>query len=132
MVSSEWCAAPWTCSLLMPLSTGAADRVQDGTVGRSCPSPHRRQPQSAAGTNKERALVPIVTSKYRIRVNPITCDAFGYCAELVPEIIHRDEWGYPMLADGPVPPRLFELAKRAVRECPRRALLLEKIPSHTP
>jgi len=76
--------------------------------------------------------MPIVTSKYRLRVNPIACDAFGYCAELVPEIIDRDEWGYPILAEGPVPPRLFELAKRAVRECPRRALFLEKVPVPSP
>ncbi len=70
-------------------------------------------------------------TRYRLRVNPVACDAFGYCAELVPEIIVRDEWGYPVLGDGAIPPRLFELAQRAVRDCPRRALFIEKISAGT-
>ncbi|HVA03894.1 MAG TPA: ferredoxin [Acidimicrobiales bacterium] len=69
----------------------------------------------------------IVASRYRLRVNPIACDAFGYCAELVPEIIVRDEWGYPILDEGPIPSHLFPWAQWAVRECPRRALFIEKI-----
>jgi ferredoxin len=60
----------------------------------------------------------------RLRVDPIACDAFGYCAELVPEMIGRDEWGFPVLRDGPVPPALLDLARRAVADCPRRALSL--------
>ena len=70
----------------------------------------------------------IATQKVRLRVNPVACDAFGYCAELVPEIISLDEWGYPMVPDCPIPPRLWEMAKLAVRECPRRALVIEEIP----
>ncbi len=62
----------------------------------------------------------------RLRVNPIACDAFGYCAELLAEIVGVDEWGYPVLRDTPVPEHLVDLAERAVRDCPRRALLLEK------
>jgi ferredoxin len=81
---------------------------------------------------REREPMPIVVSEHRLRVNPIACDAFGYCAELVPEVVQRDEWGYPIIGDDPVPPRLFELAKRAVRECPRRALFLEKIAAPKP
>lgn len=71
--------------------------------------------------------MPIRSSHHRLRVNPVACDAFGYCAELVPEIILRDEWGYPILDEGPIPPQLFELAQRAVRECPRRALFIERV-----
>ena len=41
--------------------------------------------------------MPIAAARYRLRVNPVACDAFGYCAELVPEIVLRDEWGYPVL-----------------------------------
>ncbi len=59
-----------------------------------------------------------------LRVDPVACDAFGYCAELVPEMVRLDEWGYPVVADGAVPAQLLELARRAVRDCPRRALLL--------
>jgi ferredoxin len=61
-----------------------------------------------------------------LRVNPIRCDAYGYCAELLPELITLDEWGYPIIADGPVPEGLQREATRAVALCPRLALLLER------
>ena len=61
-----------------------------------------------------------------LRVNPIRCDAFGHCAELLPELISLDEWGYPVIADGPVPRGLQQEARRAVSLCPRLALLLEQ------
>jgi ferredoxin len=60
----------------------------------------------------------------RLRVNPITCQAHGLCAELVPELIGLDEWGYPLLDPRPVPPKLMEYARRAVADCPTLALLL--------
>ena len=60
----------------------------------------------------------------RLRVDPVACDAYGYCAELLPELVAFDEWGYPMVSSEPVPPQLLELARRAVADCPRRALLL--------
>ncbi len=61
-----------------------------------------------------------------LRVNPIRCDAYGHCAELLPELIALDEWGYPIIADGPVPHDLRNDARRAVALCPRLALLLEQ------
>jgi ferredoxin len=61
-----------------------------------------------------------------LRVNPIRCDAYGHCAELLPELISLDEWGYPMIAGGPVPARLQSEALRAVALCPRLALSLEQ------
>ena len=64
---------------------------------------------------------------YRIRVNPILCDGFGYCAELLPELLSIDEWGYPVVADKVLPTALLEMARMAVNECPRRALLLEVV-----
>jgi ferredoxin len=59
-----------------------------------------------------------------LRVNPIACDAHGLCAELVPELIQLDEWGYPIVAETPVPARLAKHAKRAVAACPALALML--------
>jgi ferredoxin len=59
-----------------------------------------------------------------IRVNPVDCQAYGYCAELLPELVSLDEWGYPIVADGPIPAELEELARLAAKECPRRAFLL--------
>ncbi|MDP9256567.1 MAG: ferredoxin [Actinomycetota bacterium] len=61
-----------------------------------------------------------------LRVNPIRCDAYGHCAELLPELISLDEWGYPIIADDPVPAGLQRDARRAVSLCPRLALLLER------
>lgn len=63
-------------------------------------------------------------TELRLRVDPVACDAFGYCAELLPELIGVDEWGYPIVPDRAVPPALLELARRAVADCPRRALSL--------
>ena len=63
-------------------------------------------------------------TRMRITVDPVACDAYGYCAELLPEVIALDEWGYPIIDDGPLPAELIALAKRAVRDCPKRALTL--------
>jgi ferredoxin len=60
----------------------------------------------------------------RLRVNPIACSGHGVCAELLPELISTDEWGYPVLPDAPVPPRLVRQARRAVADCPALALTL--------
>jgi ferredoxin len=64
----------------------------------------------------------------RLRVNPVLCEAHGVCAELLPELISLDPWGYPILARGPVPPGLESLARRTVASCPALALLLEPSP----
>jgi ferredoxin len=68
---------------------------------------------------------------HRLRVNPIACEAHGMCAELLPELISLDEWGYPLIDNQPVEPALIEHARRAVQACPTFALLLERAPSHT-
>ncbi|MDP9222079.1 MAG: ferredoxin [Actinomycetota bacterium] len=62
----------------------------------------------------------------RLRVNPIACDAHGMCAELLPELVELDEWGYPVLPADPVPERLAGLAERAVAACPTLALSLTR------
>lgn len=66
--------------------------------------------------------IPVKT--VRLRIDPVACDAYGYCAELLPEAITLDEWGYPMVNGAPLPPELLEAAKRAARDCPRRAITL--------
>lgn len=62
----------------------------------------------------------------RLRVNPIECVAHGICAELFPEWIELDEWGYPIIDKELVPPHLQDHAKRAVAQCPTLALVVEK------
>ena len=61
----------------------------------------------------------------KLAVNPIACTGHGICAEMLPELIRLDEWGYPILADQPVPRELTSLARRAVRLCPTLALRLD-------
>jgi len=60
-----------------------------------------------------------------LRVNPVDCVGHGLCAELLPELMRVDEWGYPIVNDGAVPPELVEAARRAARVCPTLALLLD-------
>jgi ferredoxin len=62
----------------------------------------------------------------KLRVNPIACEGHGLCAELVPELIRLDDWGFPIVADGEVPRSLQTHARRAVAACPTLALALER------
>ncbi len=62
----------------------------------------------------------------RLRINPITCEAHGMCAELLPERISLDDWGYPIVDDEPLPPALLDHARRAAQACPTFALLLTR------
>jgi ferredoxin len=60
----------------------------------------------------------------RLLVNPIDCQAHGACAELLPEMITLDEWGYPIVDPRPLPPGLERHARTAVNACPTLALRL--------
>jgi ferredoxin len=59
-------------------------------------------------------------------VNPIACAGHGLCAELLPERITLDEWGYPIIEPGPIPSQLEKQARKAVAACPTLALLLQQ------
>jgi ferredoxin len=63
-----------------------------------------------------------------VHVDRIRCDGFGTCAQLLPERITLDEWGYPILDPTPVSRVEHQHAKRAVNACPRLALTLVKAP----
>ncbi len=58
----------------------------------------------------------------RIVVNPVACDGHGLCAELLPELVDLDDWGYPMVRSEEVPPHLERLARRARDVCPTLAI----------
>jgi len=62
-----------------------------------------------------------------LRIDRIRCDGYGMCAELLPEWIALDDWGYPILRPGPIPDRLLPLARRAVEVCPVLALTLTRL-----
>lgn len=60
----------------------------------------------------------------KLRVNPIACTGHGICAELLPELIMLDPWGYPIMPAEPLPEELTGLARKAVADCPALALFI--------
>lgn len=61
-----------------------------------------------------------------LRVDPIHCRAPGICAELLPEIVILDEWGYPIVTTRTIPPELLRNARRAAAACPTPAMNLTR------
>jgi ferredoxin len=66
----------------------------------------------------------------KLRVNPIACQGHGLCAELFPERIRLDDWGYPIVDPEPIPKGLTRHARRAVAACPALALALVRAEEH--
>lgn len=64
---------------------------------------------------------PLERGEIRLEVNRIECDGYGMCAELLPELIELDDWGYPIV-HSLVPKHLVPMARRAVDVCPVLAL----------
>ncbi|WP_345761110.1 ferredoxin [Diaminobutyricibacter sp. McL0608] len=68
----------------------------------------------------------------RLHIDWTACDGRGLCAELLPHLIGRDEWGYPAALTGGVSARSdipigqadLEAADEAVALCPLVALRL--------
>lgn len=65
-----------------------------------------------------------MTARRRLLVDPIACDGRGLCAEVLPELITLDDWGFPIIRAGEVPGGLHDAAGEAVRICPKLALHL--------
>jgi ferredoxin len=60
-------------------------------------------------------------------VNPTLCTGYSFCAEIVPELITVDDWGYPIVSRREIETDdVMKLARRAVATCPRLALLIEE------
>jgi len=62
-----------------------------------------------------------------VLIDRIKCDGHGLCAELLPELIRLDDWGYPIIEPGPVPADLLGHARRAINACPVLALRLARL-----
>ena len=62
---------------------------------------------------------------FQLHVNPIACDGRGLCAELFPERVTLDDWGYPIIDPTPFDGPLTTHARRAVNACPVLALRLQ-------
>ena len=67
-----------------------------------------------------------MSKSFSVSIDRIKCDGRGLCAELVPELIRLDDWGYPIIASGSIPEHLLPLATRAVEDCPVLALALRR------
>jgi methionine sulfoxide reductase heme-binding subunit len=86
---------------------------------RSAPVIVARRPAAVRGRERPGALL--------LAVDPIGCTGHGLCAELLPELIALDQWGYPLVAaDGRVPGNLTARARRAATDCPALALRLSQ------
>lgn len=66
-------------------------------------------------------------SEHRIEVDWARCTGHLVCAELVPELITQDDWGYPMFDGRPIPGELMKHARRARAACPALALRLRDL-----
>jgi ferredoxin len=60
-----------------------------------------------------------------LRVNPIACTGHGVCAELLPELIELDPWGYPIVPRSALTDEVLPLVRRAVASCPVLALSVQ-------
>ena len=70
---------------------------------------------------------PVRRGATRLHVDWTACDGRGLCTELLPELLGRDEWGYPVPrtgADPAVPDELVDVARFAVTHCPTLAMRL--------
>jgi ferredoxin len=61
----------------------------------------------------------------RLTVDPVACEGHGLCAELFPEGIWLDDWGYPVLR-GEVAIEDLAHARRALSACPALALRMRR------
>jgi NADH:ubiquinone oxidoreductase subunit F (NADH-binding)/ferredoxin len=76
-----------------------------------------------------RGILPLPTgpeqeTQKRLVVDWTRCQGHGLCAHLVPEVIHLDAQGYPVILNIPVPRWLEKDAEQAVHMCPALALRL--------
>lgn len=59
-----------------------------------------------------------------LEIDWIACEGRGLCAELAPEVISEDPWGYPIITSGQVLDDVLSHVRRAVAACPALALRL--------
>lgn len=74
-----------------------------------------------------------------LHINWTRCDGRGLCTELLPAILGRDDWGYPLARQArngdrtnvAIGPEDLEAARDAVKLCPTLALSLTPQESNT-
>lgn len=65
-----------------------------------------------------------------VTVDWTACDGRGLCAELLPERIVLDEWGFPIIDRAEVKGADLAEARKAVAACPTQALRLTGSGAH--
>lgn len=68
-----------------------------------------------------------MSDRVALAIDRIKCDGHGVCADLVPELIELDDWGYPIIRAGAIPASVVPHARRAVSGCPTLALRLQAL-----
>lgn len=63
----------------------------------------------------------------QLEIDWTLCKGHGLCAELLPEHVELDEWGYPLVRGEGLPERTEKRARRAERDCPALALKLRGV-----
>jgi ferredoxin len=90
-----------------------------------------RRAMGRSGTRRsarrELARAVVGEDAVALRVDPIACEAHGLCAELLPEAVSLDEWGYPIVAGRRLTVEEVRHARRAAAACPTLALRLERV-----
>jgi NADH:ubiquinone oxidoreductase subunit F (NADH-binding)/ferredoxin len=71
---------------------------------------------------------PETADAKQLMVDWVRCEGHGLCAHLVPELIHLDKTGFPIILPIPVPPWLEKDARQAVEMCPALALRIAADP----
>ena len=66
----------------------------------------------------------------KLHIDWTACDGRGLCTELLPDLLDRDEWGYPITRgadrDPAVPRAQLAAAREAVSACPLLAMRLRE------
>ena len=69
----------------------------------------------------------MATKPMRIWVDGDKCQGHQMCAIAAPDLFESDQYGYShAVGDGIVPPDLESSARRAVANCPERAVFLQE------
>ena len=69
--------------------------------------------------------MPSRTAAVQLHIDWTRCDGHGTCADLLPDLISRDDWGYPIVQhDVDIAPDQCARAELAVEVCPMLALRL--------
>ena len=113
-----WLALACVLAAVAAVAWRVISRLRSGAAAPARPTGRSRPPLTGPTASGD--------TDVRLTVDPVACTGHGLCTELLPELIALDNWGYPLLADRPVPVALVRRARRTVTDCPALALRLSR------